>query len=150
MKHKNKISRRNFIGTTGCAAMGSTAFLSSCTNLGKMNSLAPSPPPDDYKALVCILLAGGNDSYNMIVPTSAEPYNVYAATRSNLALPQGDLLPLDYTDPSGINYGLNPSMPEVANMFNAGRAAVIANVGTLIEPVTKSQILSGAAPFVPF
>ncbi|MFB1020840.1 MAG: DUF1501 domain-containing protein [Flavobacteriales bacterium] len=111
-----------------------------------MNSLAPSPPPDDYKALVCILLAGGNDSYNMIVPTSAEPYNVYAATRSNLALPQGDLLPLDYTDPSGINYGLNPSMPEVANMFNAGRAAVIANVGTLIEPVTKSQILSGAAP----
>jgi len=146
MKHNNKISRRNFIGTTGCAAMGSTAFLSSFTTLGMMNSLAPPPPPDDYKALVCILLAGGNDSYNMIVPTSSEPYNVYAATRSNIALPQGDLLPLNYTDPSGINYGLNPSMPEVANMFNTGRAAVIANVGTLIEPVTKSQILSGAAP----
>lgn len=126
--------------------MGSTAFLSSFTTLGMMNSLAPPPPPDDYKALVCILLAGGNDSYNMIVPTSSEPYNVYAATRSNIALPQGDLLPLNYTDPSGINYGLNPSMPEVANMFNTGRAAVIANVGTLIEPVTKSQILSGAAP----
>ncbi|MAU76153.1 MAG: hypothetical protein CL831_04675 [Crocinitomicaceae bacterium] len=146
MKHKNKISRRHFIGTTGCAAMGSTAFLSSFTTLGMMNSLAPSPPPDDYKALVCILLAGGNDSYNMVVPTSAEPYNVYANTRSNLALPQGGLLPLDYTDASGINYGLNPAMPEVANMFNSGRAAVIANVGTLIEPVTKSQILSGAAP----
>jgi len=143
---KNKISRRNFIGTTGCAAMGSTAFLSSFTTLGMMNSLAPSPPPDDYKALVCILLAGGNDSYNMIVPTSADPYNVYATTRSNLALPQGDLLPLDYTDASGINYGLNPAMPEVANMFNTGRAAVIANVGTLIEPVTKAQVLSGAAP----
>jgi len=146
MHKKNKISRRNFIGTTGCAAMGSTAFLSSFTTLGMMNSLVAPPPPDDYKALVCILLAGGNDSYNMIVPTTSEPYNVYATTRSNLALPQGDLLPLNYTDPSGINYGLNPSMPEVANMFNSGRAAVIANVGTLIEPVTKTQILAGTAP----
>jgi uncharacterized protein (DUF1501 family) len=37
-------------------------------------------------------------------------------------------------------------MPEVAGLFNSGRAAVIANVGTLIEPVTKTQILSGTAP----
>ena len=146
MYNNNKISRRNFIGTTGCAAMGSTAFLSSFTTLGMMNSLVTPPPPDDYKALVCILLAGGNDSYNMIVPTTSEPYNVYATTRSNLALPQGDLIPLNYTDPSGINYGLNPAMPEVANMFNSGRAAVIANVGTLIEPVSKAQIIAGTAP----
>ena len=126
--------------------MGSTAFLSSFTTLGMMSSLAAPPPPDDYRALVCILLAGGNDSYNMVVPTSAEPYSVYSTTRSNLALPQGSLLPLNYTDSQGINYGLNPAMPEVANMFNSGRAAVIANAGTLIEPVTKAQILAGTAP----
>ena len=125
--------------------MGSTAFLSSFTTLGMMNSLVAPPPPDDYKALVCILLAGGNDSYNMVVPTSSEPYNVYANTRSNLALPSGDLIPLNYTDVGGVNYGLHPSMPEVAGLFNSGRAAVIANVGTLIEPVTKTQILSGTA-----
>lgn len=146
MSKKRKISRRKFIANTGCAAMGSTAFLSSFTTLGMMNSLVAPPPPDDYKALVCILLAGGNDSYNMVVPTSSEPYNVYANTRSNLALPSGDLIPLNYTDVGGVNYGLHPSMPEVAGLFNSGRAAVIANVGTLIEPVTKTQILSGTAP----
>ncbi|PCJ81789.1 MAG: hypothetical protein COA49_03920 [Bacteroidetes bacterium] len=146
MSKKRKISRRKFIANTGCAAMGSTAFLSSFTTLGMMNSLVAPPPPDDYRALVCILLAGGNDSYNMVVPTTSEPYNVYANTRSNLALPSGSLLPLNYTDSAGINYGLNPAMPEVANMFNSGRAAVIANVGTLIEPVTKAQILAGTAP----
>ena len=142
---KSKISRRKFIGSTGCAAIGSTAFLSSFTSLGMMNSLTAPSRPDDYRALVCILLAGGNDAYNMVVPTSSEPYDVYAASRSNLALPSGDLIPLNYTDPDGIHYGLHPAMPEVANLFNSGNAAVISNVGTLVEPVTKTQILAGKA-----
>lgn len=142
---KSKISRRKFIGTTGCAAIGSTAFLSSFTSLGMMNSLTAPSQPDDYRALVCILLAGGNDAYNMVVPTSSEPYNVYAASRSNLALPYGDLIQLNYEDPDGIHYGLHPAMPEVANLFNSGKAAVISNVGTLVEPVTKTQILAGTA-----
>ena len=147
------MTRRKFLGATSCAALGSTTFLSSFTTLGMMNSLAsPKPmalggsPPEDYKALVCILLAGGNDSFNMVVPTSTEPYNDYSTIRSNLALPLGDLLPLNYTDAQGMNYGLNPAMPEVANMFNSGRAAVLANIGTLIEPVTKAQIMAGTAP----
>ena len=142
---KRKISRRKFIGTTGCAAVGSTAFLSSFTSLGMMNSLTAPSRPDDYRALVCILLAGGNDAYNMVVPTSSEPYDVYGASRSNLALPSGALIPLNYTDPDGIHYGLHPAMPEVAHLFNSGKAAVISNVGTLVEPVTKTQILAGTA-----
>ena len=116
-----------------------------------MNSLAAprpalgAPPPNDYRALVCILLAGGNDSFNMVVPTTTEPYNDYATSRSNVAL-TSEVLPLDYTDPDGINYGLHPAMPEVANLFNDGKAAFLANIGTLIEPVTKTQVLNGTAP----
>jgi uncharacterized protein (DUF1501 family) len=147
------MSRRKFLGAAGCAAVGSTTFLSSFTSLGMMNALAaPSnssgliSPPSEYKALVCILLAGGNDSYNMVVPTSTDQYSDYSTSRSGLALPSGDLLPLNYTDPAGVNYGLHPAMPEVANMFNDGKAAILANIGTLIEPVTKSQILAGTAP----
>ena len=143
--NNRKISRRKFIGTTGCAAMGSTALLSSFTSLGMMSSLTVPPPPDDYRALVCILLAGGNDSYNMVIPTTSEPYDIYSASRAHLALPSGDLIPLNYTDPDGINYGIHPAMPEVAHLFNSGNAAIISNVGTLIEPVTKSQILAGTA-----
>ena len=82
----------------------------------------------------------------MIVPTTAEQYGEYAVTRSNLALPSGDLLPLNYTDNNGVNYGLHPSMPEIANLFNTGRGAAIANIGTLIEPVTQSQVWEGTAP----
>ena len=146
------MSRRKFLGSAACAAVGSTTFLSSFTSLGMMNSLAAprpalgAPPPDDYRALVCILLAGGNDSFNMVVPTTTEPYNDYATSRSNVALTSGELLPLNYTDPDGINYGLHPAMPEVANLFNDGKAAFLANIGTLIEPVTKTQVLNGTAP----
>ena len=142
---KRHISRRTFIGTTGCAAVGSAAFLSSFNSLGMVNSLTPPSQPDDYRALVCVLLAGGNDSYNMVVPTSSDPYDVYADSRSHLALPCGDLIPLNYTDPDGISYGLHPAMPEVAHLFNSGNAAVISNVGTLVEPVSKRQILAGTA-----
>ena len=147
-KSRKGMSRRRFLGSAACAAVGSTTFLSSFTSLGMMNSLAAPrpilgpPPPDDYKALVCILLAGGNDSFNMVVPTTSEPYADYALSRTNLALTTGELLPLNYTDSLGINYGIHPAMPEVANMFNDGSAAILANIGTLLEPVTKTQILN--------
>jgi uncharacterized protein (DUF1501 family) len=82
----------------------------------------------------------------MVVPTTTDPYNVYANTRSNLALPQTDLLPLNFTDGDGYQYGLHPSMPEMQSLFDAGNLAVMSNVGTLIEPVTKAQVLAGTAP----
>ena len=65
----------------------------------------------------------------------------------NLALPpQSDLLGLNYTDGDGYQYGLHPAMPEMQALFDDSKLAMIANVGTLIEPVTKAQILAGTAP----
>lgn len=104
------------------------------------------PPPEDYKALVCILLAGGNDSFNMLVPYSNNVYNEYAQTRSNLALPQGELLPLNYTDGNGNQFAVHPSMPELQGLFNEGKAAFVSNVGTLLQPTSKAEILAGTAP----
>lgn len=152
MSSKNnprRVSRRRFLGQASCAAVGSATFFNSFLNMGMINALAkpfaPAPLTGDYRALVCILLAGGNDSFNMVVPTTSEPYNAYSITRSNLALPQGSLLPLNYTDPSGYQYGLHPSMPEVAGLFNDQKAAIMANVGTLRLPVTKQEVLNGTA-----
>lgn len=117
-----------------------------------MNALAQPMPTSpmmpmngDYKALVCILLAGGNDSYNMLVPSTNEIYNSYAGTRANLALPQGDLLGLNFTDGQGYNYGLHPSMPEVAQLFNDGKLSFVSNVGTLRQPTTKQDVINGTA-----
>ena len=85
---KKKISRRKFLGLTSCAAIGSTTLFSTIANLSMANALAMpiAPPPNDYKALVCILLSGGNDSFNMLVPRNGSFYNEYSSVRSNLAL----------------------------------------------------------------
>ncbi len=147
--NKKGISRRDFLGTASCAALGSTTLLSSILNLGMVNSLAGMALPSNktgstYKALVCILFAGGNDSFNMLVPRNGANYTEYATTRSNLALPQGDLLPINYTDANGKQFGVHPSMPEVQTLFNNNKLAFLANVGTLIEPTTKSQYIAGS------
>lgn len=102
----------------------------------------------DYKALVCVFLAGGNDCWNMVVPSSTAEYAAYARSRggelgvgSGLAIPQASLLPLSPLGgaPDGVTFGLHPSMPGLQSLFNTGRAAVVANVGPLLRPTTKQQ-----------
>lgn len=105
----------------------------------------------DYKALVCLFLFGGNDSWNMVVPTSTAEYNAYSTSRgggtaSSLAIPQASLLPINplTPDPSGASYGLHPGMAGLRDLFEAGKAAVVANVGPLVRPTTKTQYQQAA------
>lgn len=145
MTAKN-MDRRKFLGMASCAAIGSTTLFSTLANLSMANALAmpiAAPPPNDYKALVCISLSGGNDSFNMLVPRNTSSYNEYATSRSNLALLQGDLLNLNFTDVNGKQFGLHPSMPEAQQLFNDGKLAFLTNVGTLVNPTSVSQYLSG-------
>lgn len=120
--------------------MGTATMLSSINSLSLMNKLIGTSltPPTDYKALVCILLAGGNDSYNMLVPRGASEYAEYAATRADLALPQNSLLPLNPITSDGKEYGAHPSMGGVRTLFENQKLAYVANVGTLIEPVANA------------
>lgn len=146
MSHHHKYSRRKFLGTASCAAVGTTTFFSTLFNLGMANAAASkasntSTSNNDYKALVCILLAGGNDSFNMLVPTDDGEYNVYTTTRSNQALAKNTLLSINDSS-SNMPLGFHPVMPEVQQLFNSGRLAVVANVGTLVEPTTKSQYMN--------
>jgi uncharacterized protein (DUF1501 family) len=105
----------------------------------------------DYKALVCLFLFGGNDSWNTLVPTSTAEYNAYAAARgggtaSSLAIPQASLLPVTplTPDPTGATYGFHPSMTGLRDLFQAGKAAVLPNIGPLIRPTTKTQYQQAA------
>lgn len=120
------------MGQATCAAVGSTTFLSTLFNLAMVNSVTARPAKlmNDYKALVCIQLVGGNDSFNMLVPTDTDNYNKYANIRSDLALPQNELLPLN-----GANFGLHPNMEGVQGLYNQGDIAFVSNVGTLVEPM---------------
>lgn len=106
-------------------------------------------PFPDYKALVCVFLFGGNDSFNMLVPRSDAEYNVYAASRQNLAIAQNDLLPVNPNTPDGALYGLHPSMAGLQGLFESGRAAFVTNVGPLIEPTTRDQYFNGSVTLPP-
>ena len=99
----------------------------------------------DYKALVCVFLAGGNDSWSMLVPRSNAEYDVYATSRQNLAIPRDQLLPIAPLSQDGAAYGFHPSMPGLQSLFESGRCAVVANVGPLVERVTKEQYLQRTA-----
>ena len=68
MKSKNIISRRSFIRQAGCAGMSALPLLNTLINLRLMEGVASADTPPvsgEYRALVCILLAGGNDSFNI-------------------------------------------------------------------------------------
>ena len=139
------------MGEASCAAVGSMAFLNSVINLGAINTLAARPHilsnSEDYKAMVCILLAGGCDTHNVLVPTETSDYNAYVATRGSLALSKtatpAQLLPLQYNN-GGKTYSVHAGMTKVRDMFDASELSFIANIGTLIEPIAnKTQYDSG-------
>jgi uncharacterized protein (DUF1501 family) len=103
----------------------------------------------DYRALVCVFLFGGNDSWSMVVPRSDAEYNAYAQSRQNLAIARDQLLPVNALNGNGVLYGLHPSMQGIADLFESGRCAVVANVGPLIEPTTKAQYQAGSVALPP-
>lgn len=144
-KEKNNISRRKFLGDS-CAALGYTTLFSSLINLKAMaasatdNSSIITNIGGNYKAMVCLMLGGGNDSYNMLIPKGNNEYNEYATSRSNLAIPQNDILQINPNTTDGRVFGVHPSIPDMQQLFESGNLAFLANVGTLIEPSTKTDI----------
>src|SRR6266568_1585855 len=89
-------TRRQFIRQAACAAVGTAAVSSAIRDLRFMNAAVAQTGISDYKALVCIFLAGGNDSNNLIIPTLPLEYNSYQAIRTPiLAIPSASILNLD-------------------------------------------------------
>ena len=144
MTHKNKLSRRSFIGQSSCAAIGFSTFMSSLLSLKSISAAAMANSAigasGDYKALVCFSLSGGNDAFNMLMPRSGVPYQEYATTRSNLAIDPNDMLAINPLNPDGRDFGLHSSMPNAQQLFNDRKLSFLNNVGTLTAPSTKQQI----------
>lgn len=142
-----KQSRRAFLSKlgVGCAHVGATTLLSGITNMGLLNAAVAAnkswvnPQASSYKALVCILLSGGNDSFNMLVPRSQDAYDAYAEARTNIAIPRESLLPINPINSDGKEYGLHPGLTKVQQLFESEELAFIANIGTLVQPTTMSD-----------
>lgn len=151
-------TRRQFLGEASCAAIGSTSVLSTLLNLTMANHAAAQGGfGADRKALVCVFLSGGCDTFNLLVPRDSARHAEYVASRSDLALPLNasqpgnSLLPLNFDGGGGRQYGLHPACTRLAEMFNGTgafqgkkRVSFLANVGTLIEPIpNKNAYLNG-------
>ena len=148
------ISRRKFLHQFNCAAVGSSAILNTLLNLKLANNAAADElgGGTDSKALVCLFLSGGSDSFQMLVPWEQSLYNSYSVTRGatgsdgGLALNRSSLLQLTG---SAANFGFHPSMSGMHQMATGTgafvgkkRLAAITNVGTLIQPISKAEYLA--------
>jgi uncharacterized protein (DUF1501 family) len=140
-------TRRDFLRSSACA-LGGMALASSIDTFGIVHALTPQAATD-YKALVCVFLNGGNDGNNMLVSLdqytgpSGSLVEGYSNVRfdSGLAIPQGNLLPISPV--SGGSYGLHPNMPEMRDLFNQGKLAILCNNGPLVEPLTRTTYQNG-------
>ena len=148
MKHPPSLAtRRRFLGQANCAAVSSISILNTLLNLRLAGNLAAvtAPASGEYRALVCLFLSGGNDSFNMLVPRTTTEYAAYQASRSNLALTPAQLIDIHPLPSAQPTFAVHNGMPEVASLFDSGKAAFIANVGTLVEPVTnRTQVINNS------
>ena len=129
------LSRRRFLQLG--ASLGLVA------GFAKLQKLQAAPV-QDYKALVCLFLFGGNDGHNLIVPLTGGQYGAYQSARGALALSPAQLLGI--TDPTLGAFGLHYALPELQALFNRGKLAVLANVGVLVRPTTYRALSDPAFP----
>ncbi|MFO1220008.1 MAG: DUF1501 domain-containing protein [Burkholderiaceae bacterium] len=125
-------------------------------NLAALGEAAASTAAD-YRALVCVFLYGGNDYGNTLVPYDATHYAQYQAQRPTLAYAQSELAatalapvaaPQDRNGAS-YQYALAPELAPLLPFFADGRMAVLLNVGTLMQPTTKTQYVNKSVPLPP-
>ena len=101
--------------------MGASTF-GALSSANLLHAAAQATPT--YRALVVVYLAGGNDSHNLIVPTSATEYGQYLDSRQNLAVAQNELLAINPTTPDGRTYGIHPAAPGIQTLFEDGKLAI--------------------------
>lgn len=157
------MDRREFLRLSALAGVG-------CLSAAPPRRAVAGPPGDDYRALVIIMLNGGNDAFSMLLPAGADAFAAYAAPRGDLAVarmplasPPARLLAganpyaageagdnaaayrAGYYPVAGQPIGVNGVMPELARLLEAGGAKAVLGAGNLVRPVDRQQIEDGAA-----
>ncbi len=132
-------TRREFARDLGCG-LGAAAFLSAFERFSRLE--AATTGATDYRALVCLFLYGGNDGNNTVIPY--DDYASYQAVRATaLNIPKASILKIDAPS-QGAAFGLHPALTDLQTLYEAGKLAVVANVGTLSGPLTRAEFLAGS------
>jgi uncharacterized protein (DUF1501 family) len=159
MTEKINASRRHFLRTASILSAVGSAGAPFALNLATMGAAAAQTTTSDYKAIVCLFLSGGNDNANTVLATDPTSWTNYVNVRTtneagSIALPavgtSGGVLPIvPRTVQSGREFALHPQLGGLKDLFDGGRAAIVANVGPLIVPTTKAQFQAGSVPIPP-
>lgn len=138
-------SRREFLRRSSVLTGAGIAAAPWAINLAGLG--AASAAGDDYKALVCVFLAGGNDCHNTLIPLDAANYAKYAKLRGNIAIPQSSLAATELVPANawsgGRQMALSPNLAPLKSLFDAGRMSLVMNVGPLVGPLTLAQYNQG-------
>lgn len=166
MSSSHHPDRRRWLMQAGAMSAVSTALPLSSSLFAMRDAAAETA--SDYKALVCVFLNGANDAYNTVLATDTTSWANYTTVRnqapSSIALlapgvaadtskmigtPEwlGGVLPIyPGKSLSGRNFALHPRLSQLQSLFNTHkRVAVLANVGPLIQPLTKDQYTKATA-----
>ena len=144
-------SRRGFLRAMGGLAASaslphrSLPLVSSLAGVAALSSHnAQAANTSGYKALVCLYMNGGNDTHNWVVPIDASGYADYASARGELAWATSRLQSITSTgQASGRAFGMPMELAPLRACYEAGQAAIVANVGPLTRPITKAEYLAG-------
>lgn len=141
--------RRRFLRRVQAVVAGGAAYalMPQLELVGRAFAAEPLPG-NDYRALVCIFLFGGSDSFNMLIPHDAVEHaayltsrgGVYEATTNPFGLGIARDTLVQVADTSGKTWGLHPECASMKPLFDAGELAFLANIGPLVEPLTKDDV----------
>jgi uncharacterized protein (DUF1501 family) len=163
-------SRRLFMRQASALSLVAGAGAPLALNLLAAGS-ASAQPADEYRAIVCLFMFGGNDAFNLVLPTDTASFSAYTAMRSSIALLPpgtpanlgasagsparlGGVLPIMPSRPQGRTFALHPLMKDMQTLFNGGldpqrRLAIIPNIGPLVVPTTKLQYTQATVSLPP-
>jgi uncharacterized protein (DUF1501 family) len=148
----NELSRRAFLRRSKQLAVAGSAS-SFALGLAGIGEAAAFSAGNDYKALVCIFLYGGNDHNSTLMPFDSTNYDLYSAIRGGgagqtaggITLARASLAATALTPSGGqvltnnLQYALAPQMTRLKALFDAGQMAPLLNVGPLVAPLTLAQ-----------
>ena len=142
------MNRRGFLRAAGaCGLMGATGAFA------RFSQTAHATGLNDYKALVCVFLSGGMDAADTVLPYDMPSYDALSSIRSGLfgrygvgsglsSRDHNNLLPImpdNSADFGARAFALPPELAPVKSLFDAGNAAIIGNVGPLVEPTNRKS-----------
>lgn len=149
-------SRRQFLKSA--SALGLAGFAGLGTGLAAFPASAAET--SGYKALVCLFLLGGMDGHDTLLPYDTGSYDRYAKIRAPLLAQYGALdggstrergrllalSPANAGDFGGRAFALPEELSGIKGLFDTGKAAIVSNVGPLIQPLGRAEFEAGSVP----